>query len=59
MQIIRREGVNNFGYYPDDFLSNQPDPAVLKPVFSVQTQPRAVQLPSAPTGSAAQTGVTR
>ena len=59
MQIIRREGVNNFGYYPDDFLSNQPDPAVLKPVFSVQTQPRAVQLPSAPTGSAAQTGVTQ
>lgn len=48
MQIIQRKGVKNFGYYPDDFHNNQPDPAVLKPVFSVQTQPQPVQLPVAP-----------
>lgn len=43
MQIIQRKGVTNFGYYPDDFHNNQPDPAVLKPVFSVQTQPQPAQ----------------
>ncbi|MGY3910599.1 poly-beta-1,6-N-acetyl-D-glucosamine N-deacetylase PgaB [Aeromonas piscicola] len=47
MQIIQRKGVTNFGYYPDDFHNNQPDPAVLKPVFSVQTQPQPVQQPVA------------
>uniref|UniRef100_UPI003F7421E3 poly-beta-1,6-N-acetyl-D-glucosamine N-deacetylase PgaB n=1 Tax=Aeromonas enteropelogenes TaxID=29489 RepID=UPI003F7421E3 len=41
MQIIQNKGVNNFGYYPDDFHNNQPDPAVLRPVFSVQTQPQS------------------
>ncbi|MGL4250267.1 MAG: poly-beta-1,6-N-acetyl-D-glucosamine N-deacetylase PgaB [Aeromonas sp.] len=45
MEIIQRKGVTNFGYYPDDFHNNQPDPAVLKPVFSVQTQPPAMLLP--------------
>ncbi|MGL5504184.1 MAG: poly-beta-1,6-N-acetyl-D-glucosamine N-deacetylase PgaB, partial [Aeromonas veronii] len=48
MQIIQRKGVTNFGYYPDDFHNNQPDPAVLKPVFSVQTQPQPTQLPVTP-----------
>lgn len=48
MQIIQRKGVTNFGYYPDDFHNNQPDPAVLKPVFSVQTQPQPTQLPATP-----------
>lgn len=47
MQIIQRKGVTNFGYYPDDFHNNQPDPAVLKPVFSVQTQPQPAQQPVA------------
>ncbi|MEL3924066.1 poly-beta-1,6-N-acetyl-D-glucosamine N-deacetylase PgaB [Aeromonas enteropelogenes] len=45
MQIIQSKGVNNFGYYPDDFHNNQPDPAVLRPVFSVQTRPRPMLLP--------------
>ncbi|MGX5833047.1 poly-beta-1,6-N-acetyl-D-glucosamine N-deacetylase PgaB [Aeromonas piscicola] len=47
MEIIQRKGVTNFGYYPDDFHNNQPDPAVLKPVFSVQTQPQPGQQPVA------------
>ncbi|HHQ4645985.1 TPA: hypothetical protein ACSP3W_004341, partial [Aeromonas veronii] len=48
MEIIQRKGVTNFGYYPDDFHNNQPDPAVLKPVLSVQTQPQPTQLPATP-----------
>ena len=44
MEIIQRKGVTNFGYYPDDFHNNQPDPVVLKPVFSVQTQPQPTRL---------------
>ena len=50
MQIIQRKGVINFGYYPDDFLNNQPDPMALKPVFSLQTQP---QLPITPVAASA------
>lgn len=46
MRIIREQGVNNFGYYPDDFHNNQPDPAVLKPVFSAASQPRPMVGPA-------------
>ena len=55
MEIIQRKGVTNFGYYPDDFHNNQPDPAVLKPVFSVQTQPQPTQLPATPVAVSAAT----
>ncbi|MGY3945643.1 poly-beta-1,6-N-acetyl-D-glucosamine N-deacetylase PgaB [Aeromonas tecta] len=45
MRIIREQGVNNFGYYPDDFHNNQPDPAVLKPALSAASQPRPMAGP--------------
>lgn len=56
MEIIQRKGVTNFGYYPDDFHNNQPDPAALRPVFSVQTQPQPTQLPATVSVAAATHG---
>ncbi|WP_237668782.1 poly-beta-1,6-N-acetyl-D-glucosamine N-deacetylase PgaB [Vibrio sp. V39_P1S14PM300] len=34
MKIIAQEGIQHYGYYPDDFITAQPDLKVLRPVFS-------------------------
>ncbi|OAT53818.1 PgaB family PGA biofilm synthesis deacetylase [Kluyvera georgiana ATCC 51603] len=34
MQILQLNGVKNYGYYPDDFIENQPDIARIRPAFS-------------------------
>lgn len=34
MQILQLNGVKNHGYYPDDFIENQPDIARIRPAFS-------------------------
>ncbi|UOO81578.1 poly-beta-1,6-N-acetyl-D-glucosamine N-deacetylase PgaB [Uruburuella testudinis] len=36
MQLLKAEGIRNFGYYPDDFLNNRPDSKVLHPYFSMK-----------------------
>jgi biofilm PGA synthesis lipoprotein PgaB len=39
LRQLHLAGARNFGYYPDNFLRNQPDEAVIKPVISVETNP--------------------
>ncbi|MCP3850670.1 MAG: poly-beta-1,6-N-acetyl-D-glucosamine N-deacetylase PgaB [Gammaproteobacteria bacterium] len=39
VNYLLRSGINNIGYYPDDFHNNHPDINQLKPVFSLQTFP--------------------
>ena len=34
MRTLQLNGVNNYGYYPDDFLNNQPDTSKIRPLFS-------------------------
>ncbi len=34
MLILRKNGVMNYGYYPDDFIMSHPDLKVIKPAFS-------------------------
>lgn len=34
MRQLRLNGVNNYGYYPDDFIKNQPDISHIRPEFS-------------------------
>ena len=34
MQSLKNASIPNYGYYPDDFLNNQPDAAQIRPVFS-------------------------
>ncbi|MCU6277998.1 poly-beta-1,6-N-acetyl-D-glucosamine N-deacetylase PgaB [Enterobacter quasiroggenkampii] len=34
MRVLQLNGVKNFGYYPDDFINNQPDISHIRPVFS-------------------------
>ncbi|MGR7846985.1 poly-beta-1,6-N-acetyl-D-glucosamine N-deacetylase PgaB [Klebsiella aerogenes] len=34
MRTLQLNGVNNYGYYPDDFLNNQPDISKIRPLFS-------------------------
>ncbi|EOX7393902.1 poly-beta-1,6-N-acetyl-D-glucosamine N-deacetylase PgaB [Enterobacter quasiroggenkampii] len=34
MCVLQLNGVKNFGYYPDDFINNQPDISRIRPVFS-------------------------
>ncbi|RAY99684.1 poly-beta-1,6-N-acetyl-D-glucosamine N-deacetylase PgaB [Enterobacter cloacae] len=34
MRVLQLNGVKNFGYYPDDFINNQPDISRIRPVFS-------------------------
>ena len=36
MRHLQRQGALNFGYYPDDFLGNQPHADALHPAFSLQ-----------------------
>lgn len=39
ISFLLENGVNNIGYYPDDFLQNQPDITEMKTIFSLQTFP--------------------
>jgi poly-beta-1,6-N-acetyl-D-glucosamine N-deacetylase len=39
VMILRRAGIRHIGYYPDNFLEDQPSVKVLKPVFSLTTFP--------------------
>jgi biofilm PGA synthesis lipoprotein PgaB len=39
MRELHLNGARSFGYYPDDFLHNEPDEAVVKPELSVETNP--------------------
>ncbi len=34
MRLLRLNGVKNYGYYPDDFINNQPDISRIRPQFS-------------------------
>lgn len=34
MQQLQLNGVKNYGYYPDDFIENQPDISRIRPAFS-------------------------
>lgn len=34
MRLLQLNGVKNYGYYPDDFLHNQPDLSQIRPEFS-------------------------
>lgn len=34
MRVLQLNGVKNYGYYPDDFLNNQPDISRIRPEFS-------------------------
>ncbi|MFC3873485.1 poly-beta-1,6-N-acetyl-D-glucosamine N-deacetylase PgaB [Neisseria musculi] len=36
MSLLKKEGVKNLAYYPDDFLQDRPPLKTIKPVFSVQ-----------------------
>lgn len=36
MSMLKKEGVKNLAYYPDDFLQDQPPLKTIKPAFSVQ-----------------------
>ena len=36
MTLLKKEGVKNLAYYPDNFLQNQPPLKTIKPAFSVQ-----------------------
>jgi len=39
ISYLLENGVNNIGYYPDDFLQNQPDITTIKSIFSLRTFP--------------------
>jgi len=39
MKLLQRVGAVNFGYYPDDFVRNHPDQAIIGPVFSLEDNP--------------------
>ena len=34
MRLLQLQGVKNYGYYPDDFIHNQPDISQIRPEFS-------------------------
>ena len=38
MRMLDGKGMHNFGYYPDNFLKNQPKADAVHPVFSLSTQ---------------------
>jgi poly-beta-1,6-N-acetyl-D-glucosamine N-deacetylase len=40
MRMLDGKGMHNFGYYPDNFLKNQPKADAVHPVFSLSTQGR-------------------
>ncbi|WP_373099197.1 MULTISPECIES: poly-beta-1,6-N-acetyl-D-glucosamine N-deacetylase PgaB [Pasteurellaceae] len=35
IKLLQQQGVNNFGYYPDNFVTNQPAIKLMKPYMSV------------------------
>ncbi|WP_033416482.1 poly-beta-1,6-N-acetyl-D-glucosamine N-deacetylase PgaB [Hahella ganghwensis] len=37
MQVISEEGIESFGYYPDDFISGVPNINVIKPALSINS----------------------
>jgi biofilm PGA synthesis lipoprotein PgaB len=37
MRQMHLGGARNFGYYPDDFLNNQPEETLIKPVIFMET----------------------
>jgi len=39
MGVLKRQGVTSFGYYPDNFLENSPDPKNVRPALSNQWNP--------------------
>jgi len=39
MRMLQRKGVVNYGYYPDNFISNHPALNVIHPEFSLSTYP--------------------
>lgn len=39
MRLLVREGARNYGYYPDNFLYNQPRAEDLMPIMSLRTYP--------------------
>jgi poly-beta-1,6-N-acetyl-D-glucosamine N-deacetylase len=39
VMILRRAGIRHIGYYPDNFVDDQPNIKVLKPAFSLTTFP--------------------
>jgi biofilm PGA synthesis lipoprotein PgaB len=39
LQQLHLQGARNYGYYPDDFLNNEPDESVIKPVISIEAAP--------------------
>lgn len=39
MRRLHLAGARNFGYYPDDFLHDQPEMALIRPVLSLETFP--------------------
>ncbi len=39
MEVIRNAGIENYGYYPDDFLNDHPQIGVLRRNFSLAAQP--------------------
>ncbi|MEH0887979.1 poly-beta-1,6-N-acetyl-D-glucosamine N-deacetylase PgaB [Enterobacter sp. UNJFSC 003] len=34
MRVLQLNGIKNYGYYPDDFINNQPDISRIRPEFS-------------------------
>ncbi|CAD5673007.1 TPA: poly-beta-1,6-N-acetyl-D-glucosamine N-deacetylase PgaB [Escherichia coli] len=34
MRVLQLSGIKNYGYYPDDFINNQPDISRIRPEFS-------------------------
>ncbi len=38
-RLLQRLGALNLGYYPDDFLRDQPSAAIIHPAFSLQSHP--------------------
>lgn len=40
MSLLQLNGVKNYGYYPDDFLRNQPEIKVIRPQFSTAWYPK-------------------
>lgn len=41
VRLLREEGIQHIGYYPDDFIQNHPDLSVLRPAFSIGRRFRA------------------
>ena len=39
MALLRRKGITNLGYYPDDFVNDHPAVDVIKPEFSLRANP--------------------